>query len=160
MPQYLEKIYLDTSIITAWLKNEIRPNQEMEGVEYCIERIMNNEIKAITSVNTIGEILPGQIPAGAYDLFLRTISKRRNFDLIGIDMRVSTLAQEIRDYYRSLNRRIELPDAYHLATAIHYSVDAFYTFDEDDLLPLNGNVAGHAFIICKPPLPRQGRLTF
>jgi len=160
MPQYLEKIYLETTIIIAWLKNEIRTDQEMEGVGYCIERIMNNEIKVITSVNTIGEILPGKFPPGAYDLFKRTISKRRNFDLIGIDLRISTIAQEIRDYYSSLNRKIELPDAYHLATAIHYTVDAFYTFDEDDLLPLNGNVAGRNLIICKPPLPRQRRLTF
>jgi len=160
MPRYLEKIYLETTVITAWLKKEIRTNQEMEGVEYCIERIMKNEIKVITSVNTIGEILPGHFPPGVYDLFERTISKRKNFELIGIDIRISTLAQEIRDYYSSSNRKIELPDAYHLATAIHYAVDSFYTFDKDDLLRLNGNVAGHTLIICKPPLPRQRRLAF
>jgi len=160
MPRYLEKIYLETTVITAWLKKEIRPNQEMEGVEYCIERIMKNEIKVITSVSTIGEILPGQFPPGKYDLFIRTISKRRNFELTGIDMRISVLAQEIRDYYRFLNNKIDLPDAYHLATAIYYMVNALYTFDKDDLLPLNGNVAGHSLIICKPPLPKQGRLAF
>jgi len=161
MPLYLEKICLDSTIIIAWMKNEARPNQEMGGVEYCIERIMKNEIKAIASVNIIGEILRGKYPPEVYDLFERTTSKRRNFELIGIDIRISKLIHEIRNYYDSLRirRRIELPDASHLATAIQYAVDAFYTFDKD-LLSLNGNVAGHTLIICKPPLPRQRRLAF
>jgi sortase (surface protein transpeptidase) len=47
-----------------------------------------------------------------------------------------------------------------LATGIHYEVNAFYTVDEDDLLPLNGNVAGYTLLICKPPLPKQKRLIF
>ena len=160
MPQYLETIYLDSSVIIAWLKNETRPNQEMEGVEYCINRLSNNEIKAITSVNTLTEILPGTFPAGSYDLFMRTVARRRNFEFIGTDIRIATLAQDIRNYYHSLNKNIETPDTNHLATAIHNNVDALYTFDEKHLLPLNGNVAGHHLIICKPPLSSQRRLTF
>jgi hypothetical protein len=70
------------------------------------------------------------------------------------------LAQEIRVFYRQRNKKLSVPDTTHLATAIHYRVDALYTFDEDDLLPLNGNVAGHDLVICKPPLPRQGKLFF
>jgi predicted nucleic acid-binding protein len=160
MPQYLEIIYLDSSVIIAWLQNEIRPNQEMEGVEYCIERIKNNEIKAITSVTTVTEILPSKFPPGRYDLFERTIRRRKNFEFMGKDIRISALTQEIRDYYKTLNMNITTPDADHLATAIQYNVDALYTLDADDLLPLNGNVAGHNLRICKPPLPRQRRLPF
>jgi predicted nucleic acid-binding protein len=132
----------------------------MEGIEYCMDRIKNNEIKGITSVTTITEILPGKFPPGKYDLFERTITRRRNFEFIGKDIRISALTQEIRDYYSVLNKKIKTPDADHLATAIHYNVDALYTLDVDDLLPLNGNVAGRNLIICKPPLPRQRRLAF
>jgi predicted nucleic acid-binding protein len=160
MPRYLETVYLDSSVIIAWLQNEIRANQEMEGVEYCINRINNNEIKAITSVNTLTEILPGTFPVGSYDLFMRTVARRRNFEFIGTDIRISTLAQDIRNYYHALNKKMKTPDANHLATAIHNNVDVFYTFDRDDLLPLSGNVAGHNLIICKPPLSSQRRLTF
>jgi predicted nucleic acid-binding protein len=160
MKRYLETVYLDSCIIIAWIQNEIRPDQEMEGVEYCINRISNNEIKAITSVNTLTEILPGTFPPGAYDLFMRTISKRRNFEFVGTDIRIPIRAQEIRDYYQSMNKKINSPDAIHLATAIHYRVDAFYTFDDKHLLPLTGNVAGYNLIICKPPLSSQGRLLF
>jgi hypothetical protein len=46
---------------------------------------------------------------------------------------------------------VELPDAQHLATAIAYKeVDEFHTFDGDDLLRFNGNVAGFNLKICKP----------
>jgi len=159
MPKYLEKIYLDSTIIIAWLKDEKRPNDEMEGVEYCIKRIMESEIKAITSVNTNGEILEGHFLLGTINNLERILYKRRNFEIIAVDLRVSKIAQEIRSYYLS-RKKLELPDATHLATAIYKEVDAFYTFDEDDLLPLNGNVAGHNLIICKPPLPKQTSFKF
>jgi predicted nucleic acid-binding protein len=157
--QYREIIYLDSCIIIAWIKNEARPDREMEGVEYCFGRINNNEIKAITSENTIGELLPGTFPSGAYDHFMRTVFKRRNFEFVITDRRILFLAQEIRNYYESL-KKIKLSDAIHLATAIHYKANSFYTFDEKRLLPLNGNVAGYNLLICKPPLSGQGRLPF
>ena len=86
--QYREIVYLDSCIIISWIKNEARPDREMEGIEYCFSRIGNNEIKAITSVNTLGELLPDTFPPGAYDHFIRTISKRRNFEFVIADTRI------------------------------------------------------------------------
>ena len=40
------------------------------------------------------------------------------------------------------------------ASGFHYGVDEMHTFDEDDLLPLNGSVAGHRLLICKPHAPQ------
>jgi hypothetical protein len=55
---------------------------------------------------------------------------------------------------------LEFGDAIHLASAIHYQVDEFVTFDSRDskkpskakraILPLSGNVAGHRLFIAKP----------
>jgi integrase len=47
--------------------------------------------------------------------------------------------------------------AKHLASAIHFEVDEFHTFDEGkkggrSLLSLDGDVAGHRLRICKPPV--------
>jgi len=69
------------------------------------------------------------------------------------------LAGELRDFYQNKGnvKPLSLPDAIHLATAIIYNVEAFYTFDEKGnakfcgLIPLSGNVAGHNLQICKPP---------
>lgn len=160
MPRYREIVYLDTTVLLAWIKNETRHNGEMEGVEYCIERIVNGEIKGITSVNTLGEILEGNVGAEKRAFIDRAMGQRRGLELIDVDRRVALLAQEIRQYYRQRGKNIKLPDATHLATAIHFRVVALYTFDEHDLLPLNGNVAGYNLVICKPPLPVQGKLPF
>jgi predicted nucleic acid-binding protein len=160
MPKYDEIIYLDTSVITAWIKNENRKNNEMDGVEFCFDRIINGNIKVVTSALTIPEILAGKFPAGKVDDFERTILKRRNFETISVDIKIARLAQQIRDYYSQRNKNIKTADATHLATAIYYEVNALYTFDGDDLLPLSGNVAGYNLLICKPPLPKQKRLIF
>lgn len=86
--------------------------------------------------------------------------KRRTVHLVDQDLRISDLGREIREYYhrqRAIDGLPELtiPDATHLATAIHYGVDEFWTFDDGrhggrGLLSLNGNVAGHQLTICKP----------
>jgi predicted nucleic acid-binding protein len=160
MPKRRDLIYLDTSVILAWIKNEIRPDNEMDGVEYCMERIESGEIKAITSVNTRIEICEGDIEPDKRVVLERTLGPRRGLEQVAVDHRIAALAQEIRTFFRQGGKRLGLPDTTHLATAIHYRVDALYTFDGDDLLPLNGNVAGYNLVICKPPLPRQGRLVF
>lgn len=160
MPTYKEVIYLDSSVIIAWLKAEIRSPEEMAGLEDCFEKIMSGEIKVITSVITMEEILKGKMSPEAVDCFENILSKRRNFEYVDLDNRIAKLGQEIRNYYVLIHRTIETPDATHLATAIHYKVNALYTFDKDDLLPLNGNVAGHYLIICIPPAPNQGKLIF
>ena len=72
------------------------------------------------------------------------------------------LASEIRAFHRkstakSALKNIRVPDAIHLASAIHYEATEFHTFDGKKpdgnvgkLLTLNGNVAGHNLKICAP----------
>lgn len=161
MPRYHEKIYLDSTVIIAWLKNENRPDNEMEGVEYCMNRIMNREIKAITSVISRTEILDGKFPPGIVANLQNSLLKRRSFEWIGVDIRISDIAYKIRDHLLSIGKKLKLPDATHLATAIYENVDALYTFDKDDLLPLDGeDIIGYRVNISKPPLPKQPSFKF
>ncbi len=160
MPKRHDLIYLDTSVLLAWIKNENRPDREIAGVEYCIDRIESGEIKAITSVSTLIEICEGEIPPDKKAILDQTLGPRRSLEQVAVDQRIATLAQDIRTHYRLKGRRLELPDAVHLATAIRYRVDSLYTFDGDDLLRLNGDIAGYPLVICKPPLPIQGTLSF
>jgi hypothetical protein len=86
---------------------------------------------------------------------------------IGVDIRIAELARDLRDFYfQQYNHdglpTIELGDAIHLASAIHFKADRFMTFDERDqkksrkarrgLVNLSGNVAGHPLRIEKPLL--------
>jgi predicted nucleic acid-binding protein len=164
-------IYWDTCIWLAWLKNEKRDPAEMGGIQQCVERFEKGEILIATSVLTLPEMLDLQNKLSALNLRKFQLFFRRS-DLIRIatDMRVAEIAQRIRDYYFLEFQKdglptLELGDALHLASAIHYNVDEFITFDERDskrpsrakrgILPLDGNVAGHKLSIKKPSVIGQ-----
>lgn len=162
-------VYWDACVFLSWIKNENRPNNEMDGVNAVAQKIDKDHVILLTSDITIGEILDSTLDDNARQK-LKDIFKRRNCRSVAADRRVNSLASEIRDYYQQrkdidLLPTLMLPDAIHLATAILYSVTEFHTFDANDgrnkkraILPLNGNVAGYPLVICKPPLPDRGPL--
>lgn len=157
-------IYWDTCVFLALIKDENRPNNEMDGVYDIANKIYKDHIILLTSDITEGEILDSMMSDEAKQK-LKDVFKRRNCRTVAADKKVNHLAKEIRDYYQQQKSidglpTILLPDAIHVATAILYSADEFHTFDERDdknkrraLLPLDGNVAGYPLKICKPPLP-------
>ena len=160
--------YWDSCIFIAWLKDEKRPNNEMDGVYECVDETKKGRIRLITSVLTRTEVFEANLTPDVkqkYDAFL----KRRNVQLLDNDLRIADLARNIREYYEAQSRidglpPVRTPDAIHLATAIHYKADAFWTFDAGgyggrSLLSLNGNVAGNQLTICKP-VATQYRLGF
>ncbi len=151
--------YWDTCIFLAWLKDEERKAGEMAGVREVIEKNRKREVRLMTSVLTLTEVLASKIPVGLENLYKGLIMRRVN--RIGMDIKVAQLAHDIRDYYAQRatengGKILSTPDAIHLATAILYRADEFHTFDEEGgrktlgLLPLSGNVAGHGLKICKP----------
>jgi len=166
--QPIKLIYWDSSIFIAWLKNEKRPNSEMDGVHECVKDTEVGKIKLITSVITRTEVFETNLSEDVKKSYEKLLN-RRNVLLLDQDLRVSNLSREIREYYNRQRDQdglpgITTPDAIHLATAIHYGAHAFYTFDNGkksgrSLLSLNGNVAGHPLTICKPPIV-QFRLHF
>jgi predicted nucleic acid-binding protein len=138
--------------------DEKRPTGEMEGVRELAQKVHTNEINLITSVLSRAEILRGTLSSVAIDK-LAAMMKRRNVEEEATDGKIWNLAHDLRDFYKKADDGIPtlaLPDAVHLATAIHYRADIFYTFDKKDskkrraLVPLNGNVAGHTLVIREP----------
>lgn len=138
--------YWDTCLFLAWLKDEERKTGEMDGVRDIIQRMKRRDAKVITSVLTTVEVLAAKIPVGIDSPF-KDLLKRVNRQ--SMDIRVASLAHDLRNHYATLDRSLKAPDAIHLATAIHYRVDELHTFD-DQLLSLSGNIGGHKLIICKP----------
>ena len=164
MPPGKPIIYWDTCVFLALIKDEKRPNNEMDGVNDVANKLYKDHITLLTSDITEGEILASMLSDEAKQK-LKDMFKRRNCRSVSADKKVNRLASEIRDYYQQQKAidglpTLLLPDAIHLATAILYSADELHTFDGNDdrnrrraLLPLNGNVAGHTLKICKPPIP-------
>ena len=138
--------YWDTCLFLAWLKDEERRTGEMDGVRDIIQRMKRRDARVMTSVLTSVEVLAARIPVGIDSPFkglLKRVSQ------VSMDIRVASLAHDLRNHYAMAGRSLKTPDAIHLATAIHYRVDEFHTFD-DQLISLSGNVGGHKLAVCKP----------
>ncbi|MFZ5912779.1 MAG: type II toxin-antitoxin system VapC family toxin [Pseudomonadota bacterium] len=150
--------YWDTCLFLAWLKDEQRKPGEMDGVREIVERHKRREVRLMTSVLTMTEVLSAKIPIGMETLFgglMKRISKQ------GIDTRIAALAHDLRNHYvvntdQFRGKTLSTPDALHLATAILYRADEFHTFDDSNnrnsigLIKLSGNVGGNDLKICKP----------
>jgi predicted nucleic acid-binding protein len=149
MPKAKPKYYWDANIFLAWLKNEKRKAGEMEGVAEIVWMVDRNQAVIVTSVVSKSEVLQSTLPPSAQKMFSQ-IFQRPNLVLVDFSDHIADLAGTIRDFYKQQGKKLKLGDAQHLATAIAYQVDEFHTFDEYDLIPLSGNVAGHKLIICKP----------
>ncbi|MCK4600524.1 PIN domain-containing protein [Candidatus Bipolaricaulota bacterium] len=157
--------YWDTCIFLAWLKDEQRQDHDMDGVYNAVDDTKKGKIVVLTASTTFGEVRETR-HSEAWEKFERFM-QRRNVRVVDIDPRIHALAAELRDFYKSLHARdgnglLKVLDSEHLATALRYKADKFYTFDngrkgDRSLLSLNGNVAGYDLAICKPPV-RQMRL--
>lgn len=155
-------IYWDTCVFLAWMKDETRPPGDMEGIAEVAKLVMADQVILITSILTRAEILEGKLKPGVIEKY-DELMHRSNVVPQNLDPPVARLTSKIRDFYRTTDFELLIPDAIHLATAIHYNTDEFQTFDgvkpkkprdkryaRSGLLLLDGNVAGHELKIRKP----------
>ena len=155
------KVYPDSCVLISWITGEKRLNHEMDGVLDCFDKVLKGEILLVILRNTMFEEVELRTLESA-DKF-RKLMMRKGIELPSVDLRVERLAAELRKYYSDNGpKELTEKDSLHLAAAIHYKVDAFYTFDEGkkggiSLLSLSGIVAGYHLLICRPPF-NQTRL--
>lgn len=122
------KIYVDSGLIIAWAHNENR------GEGQLIYQIMNREIIPVSSVILRAEVLESLIPPDKIELVKRVISPPQ-MQIKTVCSRVADLAEEMRGFVhaeRETRRdlpKLELGDALHLATAVHYGCEGFVTLD-------------------------------
>ena len=123
-----KKIYWDACIFLAWIYDEPKEPDVIDGIEEMVRDVDNNRVKLITSIVTRTEILESRLNAEARDRFDK-IFKRRNVVMINLDTRISDLSHDIRDFHYQQGHVLSTPDSQHLATAIIHNVDIFYTLD-------------------------------
>ncbi len=157
-------VYWDTCIFLAWMNDEKRPVGDMEGLLQIAQLVERAEVILITSTLTRAEILQSRTSPEAmkkYDLILR----RSNVVPHNLDLPIAKLTSELMDFYLKSDFELLIPDAIHLATALHYNAHEFHTFDGADktkkprrpskysrcgLLSLDGNVAGRTLKVTRP----------
>lgn len=160
------RIYWDTCIFLAWLHDEnVHPPGVMEGIEEMARDIHNGRVIMFTSVMTKTEVLENRLSQRGVKMF-SDFFKRHNVTMVAQDERVADKSHEIRDYYDKRGTVLSSTDSVHLATAVLYSADLFYTIDgsgkhprKNDLIPLSGNVASHQLIIRAPHSAQASLLT-
>ena len=134
-PRHL-RVYWDTSVILAWIKDETRKSPQMEGLYTVAEKIINNLMTMFTCVTAYGEIFEGDLTDDQRDK-LRALFDRSNTDVVSIDGPVGRRIAEVRKFYKAQSKSDGKPevcyaDAEHLAAATVYKADEFHTFDRDD----------------------------
>lgn len=165
------KFYWDTAPLIAWITDEKRKDPaEMSGLAEVVEMVDRGQAILMTSVLWRAEVLNGSMTRPQRKR-LEEAFDGRNLVELQIDSRVMALAGEIREIQRkslkkNVLKNIRVPDAIHLASAIHFDATEFHTFDGSKdtgqtakLLTLDGNVAGHRLKICIPKA-HQLRLEF
>jgi hypothetical protein len=153
------KYYWDACIFFAWLNNEedIHGLAVMDGILEMAEQFDKNAIVLISSLITKTEVFDHKLKTQwARDEFSKRF-QRDNFLWVAQDERVTDKSRSIRDFHARKGVTLGATDCVHLATAILYKADVFYTLDgsgdppkPNSLLLLNGHVAGYPLRIEKP----------
>ncbi len=157
--------YWDACIFMAWLnaEDDVHGPAVMEGIREMVRDSDGGRAVVFTSVMTKTEIYHRLKTQWAKDEYNR-FCQRPNTSVIAQDDRIGDKSSDIRAYYSRKGITLDAGDSIHLATAILYEANVFYTLDgnadkpkPNALLPLNGDVAGYPLRI-QMPHAQQGSL--
>src|ERR1017187_2252169 len=148
----------DTCVYISLLTGENRTPEEMKKL-YEIEHMVNDGRAVVfTSTVTMVEVLACRLTPEQATKFKGLVGNP-DTPFMPVDTRVAELAHDIRSFY---DGKMSVPDAIHLATAIHFEAAAFHTYDgcsvrkrPGDLLRLAQPVAGkYKMPITVPEVPK------
>jgi len=139
-------------------------NEEAEkwpGCEYILSQARKGKVEILISTFVHAEVYktrcdePYKMLAEEFDMQLEEYFNKEYIIIAAVDEEVAIRARALLRYYS--DKGLKKPqDAIHLATASLYDADELHTFDNDDLLKLNGlikNEKGEYILIRKPPEP-------
>lgn len=158
-------LYWDACIFLAWLNGEddVHGPSVMEGIREIAADVDADRCVLFTSVMTKTEVFHKLKTQWAKDEYTH-FCQRPNVAIVAQDERISDKSSAIREHYARKGITLDAGDCVHLATAILYKADVFYTLDgsgqppkPNSLLKLDGDVAGYPLAI-KKPLAVQGTL--
>lgn len=144
--KYKHKVYWDSCVYIAILTGENKTSDEMKTLYTLEKQADDDEIAILTSVVTHVEVLECKLTEDQKAKFL-AMMQRHNMVPYSVNSGIAKLAREIRDYYQvlfdknkqpdgtSLTERMQVPDAIHLATAMHYELPELHTYDGNSKKP-------------------------
>ena len=138
----------DSSVLISWIRGDESPDR-IQAVRAIVQRVENGEYKLAVSTLLYVEVLESTMPGHAREQFKKFMQNRQMVEILAVDIRVAEKAQSIRNISQ---KKISVPDAVHIATAIVSGAKLFHTFD-DGLLQLSGKdeVDGLTITACEIP---------
>ncbi len=120
-----QPIFLDTSCFIYIVESN---NTYREKVKILFDKITVGEIKAVSSIITLSEVLVQPIKnnnTALINLYIELFNQLPNFSLVSPSYGTAIQAARIR-----ARQNISLPDAYQLALADEYNCKSFLTNDK------------------------------
>jgi predicted nucleic acid-binding protein len=174
----MNKVYFDSNIFITYFSTDRKRyiksygEEEVESIEQWFSAMRLGEITVVLSPIVITE-LKTKIYPEKMKLFDEMFNYR-SIDLVDVNKGIAGFASELRRFYLnnpfyinkndegSKRNNLTTPDSLHLATAILYKCDQFFTFDDGKspdgetgaktipLLKLEDSVAKYPIKIIKP----------
>lgn len=137
----------DSSVI-SWIRGD-ESQDRIQAMRTVVGSVENGSYKLAVSTLLYVEVLERTTSADAIERFKRFMQNLQMIEIIAVDVRVAEKAQSIRN---NSQKKIHVPDAVHIATAIVSGAKLFHTFD-DSLLQLSRNdeVDGLTITPCDVP---------
>lgn len=148
MKKDLDLICWDTPVLIDWLQGSGTKNR-MRSIKSVMSEIKARKYKLAVSTLAYVEILECKMPEQAIKRFEDFMKDRNLVEVFAVDTRIAKRAQALRNRLNEKGKKIETPDAIHIATAIVGKAKQLHTFDEK-ILKLNGKneVEGLAITAC------------
>ena len=143
-----ELICWDSSVVISWIRGDESPDR-LQAIQAIVESVENGRYKLAVSALLYVEVLESTMPGHAIEQFKKFMQNRQMIEIIAVDIRVAEKAQSIRN---KSQKKIYVPDAVHIATAIVSGAKVFHTFD-DDLLQLSKKDEVEGLIITACDIP-------
>lgn len=121
----VERIYIETAPLIYYVEENPRYIATMEAI---ISRIEHTDLRAMSSVITLAEVLSYPIKLGNRTIeqsYRDILINNESLQLISINIQVADVAARLRATYG-----LRTPDALHIASAIHMGCQVFLTNDK------------------------------
>ena len=152
----IKKVYWDTCV---WLGLINQEPDKLKRCEYVLSQARAKELEIWTSAFTLAEVYKITVEGKAQslpdnkDIEFESYIEQDFLVVAQVDIDLGVMARRLLRRHPPLKKP---PDAIHLATAVFHNLDEFHTFDDKNILPLNGLVNradGVSLQICYPPEP-------
>ncbi len=141
----MPRFYWENSVFVAWLNREAGRFDVCDAILRAAEK---GEVHIVTSAITLVELFgyslrdlqDGNITLDRMQEIERRIDdlfQVEYIEIVSVDRLIARRAHDLRRDVSQLRNRRKLPDAIHLASALHTAVDEMHTYNNDDLVQLS-----------------------